>query len=121
MPMIASQFGALAEQAIGEKKSHGYLQALLLAEIEARAQHDRAAHPRSSSDTCENPGRVRLRAVAERDCGEGGSLERAEPVLFIGELRHWQNTSADRTLRGGVPAETTGPIHHSGWIGERTR
>jgi hypothetical protein len=32
MPMIASQFGTLAEQAIREKKSHvGYLEALLLA------------------------------------------------------------------------------------------
>ena len=33
MPMIASQFGTLAEQAIREKKSHiGYLEALLLAD-----------------------------------------------------------------------------------------
>ena len=37
MPMIASQFGSMAEQAIREKKSHiGYLEALLLAEIEER-------------------------------------------------------------------------------------
>ncbi len=34
MPMIASQFSTLADQAIREKKSHiGYLEALLLAEI----------------------------------------------------------------------------------------
>jgi len=33
MPMVASQFGSLAEQAIREKRSHiGYLEALLLAE-----------------------------------------------------------------------------------------
>jgi hypothetical protein len=35
MPMIASQFSTLAEQAIREKKSHiGYPEALLLAEFE---------------------------------------------------------------------------------------
>ena len=40
MPMIASQFGSLAEQAIREKKSHiGYLEALLLAEIEERERN----------------------------------------------------------------------------------
>ena len=50
MPMIASQFGPLAEQAIREKKSHiGYLEALLLAEIE-----DRAAHPGSASSARED-------------------------------------------------------------------
>ena len=37
---IASQFGSLAEQAIREKKSHiGYLDALLLAEIEERERN----------------------------------------------------------------------------------
>ena len=37
MPMIASQFSSLADEAIREKKSHiGYLEALLLAEIEER-------------------------------------------------------------------------------------
>ena len=40
MPMIASQFGTLAEQAIREKKSHvGYLEALLLAEVEERERN----------------------------------------------------------------------------------
>ena len=38
--MIASQFGSLAEQAIREKQSHiGYLEALLLAEIEVRERN----------------------------------------------------------------------------------
>jgi hypothetical protein len=37
MPMVASQFAALAQQAVREKKSHaGYLEALLAAEIEER-------------------------------------------------------------------------------------
>ena len=40
MPMIATQFGSMAEQAISEKKSHiGYLEALLLAEIEERERN----------------------------------------------------------------------------------
>ena len=40
MPMIASQFGSMAEQAIREKKSHiGYLEALLFAEIEERERN----------------------------------------------------------------------------------
>jgi DNA replication protein DnaC len=40
MPMIASQFGTLAEQAIREKKSHvGYVEALLQAEIEERERN----------------------------------------------------------------------------------
>jgi len=40
MPMIASQFGALAEQAIREKQSHvGYLEALLSAEVEERERN----------------------------------------------------------------------------------
>src|SRR5882672_8843775 len=40
MPMIASQFGTLAEQAIREKKSYvGYLEALLLAEVEERERN----------------------------------------------------------------------------------
>src|ERR1700677_1063937 len=40
MPMVASQFGTLADQAIREKQSHiGYLEALLLAEIEERERN----------------------------------------------------------------------------------
>jgi DNA replication protein DnaC len=40
MPMVASQFGSLAEQAIREKQSHvGYLEALLAAEIEERERN----------------------------------------------------------------------------------
>jgi DNA replication protein DnaC len=40
MPMIAAQFSSLTDQAIREKKSHvGYLEALLLAEIEERERN----------------------------------------------------------------------------------
>jgi DNA replication protein DnaC len=72
MPMVASQFGTLAEQAIREKQSHmGYLEALLLAEIEERERNTvelriREAHlPRVKT----LPG-VRLHPIAECDGGE---------------------------------------------------
>src|SRR3981189_1617380 len=93
MPMIASQFGTLAEQAIREKKSHiGYLEALLLAEIEERERNTierriREAHlPRVKTleefDYTQAP---LVPAAKMRDLAEGGYIERAEPVLFIGE------------------------------------
>ncbi|HWB83470.1 MAG TPA: IS21-like element helper ATPase IstB [Bryobacteraceae bacterium] len=93
MPMIASQFGTLAEQAIREKKSHiGYLEALLLAEIEERERNTierriRDAHlPRLKTleefDYTQSPN---VTAAKMRDLAEGGYIERAEPVLFIGE------------------------------------
>jgi DNA replication protein DnaC len=93
MPMIASQFGTLAEQAIREKKSHtGYLEALLLAEIEERERNTierriREAHlPRVKTleefDYAQSPN---VTAAKMRDLAEGGYIERAEPVLFIGE------------------------------------
>ena len=93
MPMTASQFGTLAEQAIREKKSHiGYLEALLLAEIEERERNTierriREAHlPRLKTleefDYTQSPN---VTAAKMRDLAEGGYIERAEPVLFIGE------------------------------------
>ncbi len=93
MPMIASQFSTLAEQAIREKQSHmGYLEALLLAEIEERERNTverriREAHlPRMKTleefDYTQSP---HVTAAKMRDLAEGGYIERAEPVLFIGE------------------------------------
>jgi len=93
MPMIASQFGSMAEQAIREKKSHiGYLEALLLAEIEERERNTierrikDAHHPRVKTleefDYAQSP---HVTAAKMRDLAEGGYIERAEPVLFIGE------------------------------------
>jgi DNA replication protein DnaC len=93
MPMIASQFATLAEQAIREKKSHvGYLEVLLAAEIEERERNTierriREAHlPRMKTleefDFTQSP---HVTAAKMRDLAEGGYIERAEPVLFIGE------------------------------------
>src|SRR3954453_13633139 len=93
MPMIASQFGAVAEEAVREKKSHpGYLEALLAAEIEERERNTidrriKEAHlPRVKTleefDYAQSPN---VTAAKMRELGEGGYIERAEPVLFIGE------------------------------------
>jgi DNA replication protein DnaC len=93
MPIISSQFGSMAEQAIREKKSHiGYLEALLLAEIEERERNTierriKEAHlPRVKTleefDYAQSPN---VTAAKMRDLAEGGYIERAEPVLFIGE------------------------------------
>jgi DNA replication protein DnaC len=61
MPMIALQFSTLAEQAIREKQSHmGYLEALLLAEVEERERNTverriREAHlPRNTPSMGQN-------------------------------------------------------------------
>src|SRR5713226_2581871 len=93
MPMIATQFGSMAEQAIREKKSHiGYLEALLLAEIEERERNTierliKEAHlPRVKTleefDYTQSPN---VTAAKMRDLAEGGYIDRVEPVLFIGE------------------------------------
>ena len=85
MPMIASQFGTLAEQAIREKKTHiGYLEALLLAEVEERERNTierriREAHlPRVKTleefDYTQSPN---VTAAKMRDLAEGGYIDRA--------------------------------------------
>src|SRR3954465_8682144 len=93
MPMISSQFSAVAEQAVREKKSHlGYLEALLTAEIEERERKtiDRrlkeARLPRVKTleefDYTQSP---LVSAAQMQELAAGGYIERAEPVLFIGE------------------------------------
>src|SRR5215469_12650102 len=92
MPMIASQFSSLADQAIREKKSHiGYLEALLTAEIEERERNTierriREAHlPRMKAlDEFDFTQSHNVTAAKMRDLPRA-AIERAEPVLFIGE------------------------------------
>ena len=91
--MIASQFSSVAEQAVREKKSHlGYLEALLTAEIEERERKtiDRrlkeARLPRVKTleefDYTQSP---LVSAAQMQELAAGGYIERAEPVLFIGD------------------------------------
>jgi DNA replication protein DnaC len=93
MPTIASQFSTLAEQAVREKKTHvGYLEALLTVEIEERERNtiDRrikeARLPRVKTleefDFNQSP---QVTAAMMRELANGGYIERAEPILLIGD------------------------------------
>src|SRR5438309_535759 len=93
MPMMASQFSTLAEQAVREKKTHtGYLEVLLTAEIEERERNTigrriKEAHlPRVKTLEEFDYTQAPLVSPAKmRDLAEGGYIERAEPVLLIGD------------------------------------
>src|SRR3977135_1237130 len=120
IPMIASQFGTLAEQAIREKKSHiGYLEALLLAEIEERERDTierriREAHlPRLQTleefDYAQSPN---VTAAKMRDLAEGGyivNLRRTHLEVDPwsgGDGRHGQayrSPIRDEAGGGGIP------------------
>src|ERR1035441_9773818 len=93
MPMMAMQFSSLAEQAVKEKKTHtGYLEALLTAEVEERERNTigrriKEAHlPRVKTleefDYAQTP---MVSAAKMRELSEGGYIERAEPVVLIGD------------------------------------
>lgn len=93
MPLMGSHFDSLAEQAVREKKTHvGYLEALLTAEVEERERNTidrriKEAHlPRVKTleefDYTQSP---LVTAAKMLELAEGGYIDRAEPVLLIGE------------------------------------
>jgi len=93
MPVIASQCVQLAEQAIREKRSHlSFLEALLAAELEERERKtiERRIHeahlPRWKTleefDFSQSP---KVSAVQIQELAQGGYLDRAEPIIFIGD------------------------------------
>ncbi|MBV9678028.1 MAG: ATP-binding protein [Acidobacteriaceae bacterium] len=93
MPTLAAQCASLAEQALRERHTYlRFLEALLAAELEDREQKTierriREAHlPRIKTleefDFAQSP---KISAVQIQELAEGGYLERAEPVLFIGD------------------------------------
>ena len=92
MPMMASQFSTLAEQAVREKKTHiGYLEVLLTAEIEERERNTidrriKEAHlPRVKTLEEFDTQAPMVTAAKMRELADGGYIERAEPVLLIGD------------------------------------
>jgi DNA replication protein DnaC len=93
MPTMAAQFNTLAEQAIREKRTHlGYLDALLTAEIEEREKNTverrikEARLPRVKTLEEFDFGQSPLVDAAKlRDLAGGGYIDRAEPVLLIGD------------------------------------
>jgi DNA replication protein DnaC len=93
MPTMAAQFNTLAEQAIREKRTHlGYLDAVLTVEIEEREKNTverrikEARLPRVKTleefDFHQSP---LVDAAKMRDLADGGYIDRAEPVLLIGD------------------------------------
>ena len=93
LPAVGSQCAGLAELAVKEKQSHlDYLEALLAAELEERehrlvSRRLREAHlPRMKTldefDFSQSP---KVSAAEIRQLAEGGYIERAEPILFIGD------------------------------------
>src|SRR3989449_3752489 len=93
MPVIGANFVRLSEQAIKEQRSHiGYLEALLAMEAEERDRHAIQKRIRDAKlprlKTLEefdfNQAR-QIPAAKIRELADGGYIERAEPVVFMGE------------------------------------
>src|SRR3989449_10271607 len=93
VPMIGAHFVQLAEQAIKEQRSHiGYLEALLTMEAEERDRHAiqkrirDAKLPRLKTlEEFDFNQAHQIPAAKIRELAEGGYIERAEPVVFMGE------------------------------------
>jgi DNA replication protein DnaC len=93
LPTVAAQCAQLAEQAVRERRSHlGFLEALLQAELEEREQRlverriREARLPRmkllEEFDFAQCP---KISPQQIHELAEGGYIERAEPIIFIGD------------------------------------
>ena len=93
MPTVAAQCVRLAEEAVRAKQNHlGYLEALLAAEVDERERNTverriREAHlPRLKTlddfDFSQSP---KISPGQIQELAQGGYIERAEPVIFIGD------------------------------------
>lgn len=93
LPAIGSQFGPVAEQAVRERHTHvGYLEALLAAELEERERHAIARRlkdarlPRLKTlDEFDFSQAPHIPASRVRELADGAYLDRAEPVVLIGD------------------------------------
>jgi DNA replication protein DnaC len=104
MPAVAAQCLRLAEQAVRERQTHlGYLEALLTSELEERERNTierrlrDARLPRMKTleefDFSQSP---KLSLSQIQELATGGYIERAEPVIFLGE----PGTGKTRLLTG---------------------
>jgi len=91
-PTIASQFVTLAEQAAREKQTYTrYLEALLAMEVEERERHtiarriQEARLPRMKTIDDFDFSQSLVPATHLRELADGGYIQRAEPVVLIGE------------------------------------
>src|SRR5436853_958712 len=93
LPAVSQYCGPLAEQAIKERQTHlGYLEALLQAELEERERKAverriKDAHlPRFKTlDEFDFSQAVKVNAAQMQELAQGGYIERAEPVILIGD------------------------------------
>jgi DNA replication protein DnaC len=93
VPVIGANFVRVSEQAVKEKRTHiGYLEALLQMESEERDRHavqhriHDAKLPRVKTlEEFDFAQASQIPAAKIRELSEGGYIERAEPVVFIGE------------------------------------
>ena len=124
-----TQFASLAEEASKQNHSHlHYLEALLQGEVEDRERRSielrlKDAHlPRMKTleefDFAQSPHipASRIRALAE-----GGYLERAEPVLLVGEPGTGKTPSGNRPGHRRMSAAQARPLHNRGRTGQPTR
>ncbi len=108
MPVMAAQFSSVAEQAVREKKSHiGYLEALLAAELEERERNTIARRIKDAH---------LVRGQDARTRGRWVSRTRRTHSVHRG-MRDGENSSFDRAVCGGLPAEETSAVRHSGGPG----
>jgi DNA replication protein DnaC len=119
LPAVGSQCAGLAELAVKEKQGHlDYLEALLAAELEERESRlvsrrlREARLPRMKTldefDFSQSP---KVSAAEIRQLAEGGYIERAEPILFIGDCgtgkTHLMTAVATATSDGALGALRT--------------
>ncbi len=55
-----------------------------------------------------------------RELAEGGYIERAEPVVLMGECGTGKTHSGHRAMRGGLPPEAASALHYRRQPGQRT-
>src|SRR3982750_4668088 len=93
LPSVGHYCGPLAEQALKERQTYwGYLEALLQAEIEERERKAverriKEAHlPRFKTlDEFDFNQAVKVNAAQIQELAQGGYIERAEPVILVGD------------------------------------
>ena len=93
MPVIDASFAGLSEPGVKEQRSHiGYLDALLAMEADERDRHavesrlrDRKLPRLKTLEEFDFNQARQIPAAKIRELAEGGYIDRAEPVVFMGE------------------------------------